>query len=740
MLHKIRNAFRYKARRSAAAAADPARRQDLHNSTSDTSLTDKAMVFGKRLYTVCKFKTSQTPPARSVESDSTLALSDHTTATDFSLPPVDLGHRFEVPGCIAMDDTVATVAVPFASSEASTPIETPVASTHTDITECSILERDEVSVCTVEKPKHRLGKHLKAKCRTSSAKMLGALVEHKAKVLVKIFGDALDARNAPATLETHEVEDANDEQPNEESDEEDDEESDEEDEESDEEDEDSDEEDDDSDSVYDDGRPQAPRCDWKAIRAISDEQIKNLVQKHLVAEGDLQITSRTCGTYHLVAFITPVDTTRSSKEWVIRIPAHGTASHWTPEDAYMLEREVQLVEHVRKNTEAPVPQIFAYSSDCINELGSPFMLMSKLPGKSAYEVWFEGPYSPMYAFRTADVPSVSTEKKRVNFLRSLARTMTEIQKLSFDKIGMPEISQDGQTISVGPSYTWREEDLDKATERRPFSTTRMYAAVALAKNFKVNPHAEWNAANYRNDGIRDILDIIFSQPVFTQGSTSPETFTIHHNDLDFQNILVDDEGNVTGIIDWDKAFAAPRCIGAAAVPIFLRSDWFPRYTHGLWVTPNMGWNEQYYRDIYAAAMVEAGNPDAKYTSKSAMYQACIAALYKGQSGPGDGGDYHDLLEKLVRCIPDCRIVIDDLKIGLGMGWPAATEMLERQFKEIFEPQLPRSGLLQDLGDQLILKENELILKGWWYEFDDFLDFLEDEEKAAKKNDWDDEWM
>ena len=98
--------------------------------------------------------------------------------------------------------------------------------------------------------------------------MLGALVEHKAKVLVKIFGDALDARNAPATLETHEVEDANDEQPNEESDEEDDEESDEEDEESDEEDEDSDEEDDDSDSVYDDGRPQAPRCDWKAIRAI----------------------------------------------------------------------------------------------------------------------------------------------------------------------------------------------------------------------------------------------------------------------------------------------------------------------------------------------------------------------------------------------------------------------------------------------------------------------------------------
>jgi aminoglycoside phosphotransferase (APT) family kinase protein len=726
MLHKMRNIFRNKVRHSAAAAAGPARREDSHNSTPDTLFTDKAIVLGKRLYTVCKFKTSQTPSARSVESDSTLALSDHTTAADISLPPVDLGHDFKVPGCIAIDDTVA---VSVASSEASTPILTPVASTRTDITECSILEREEVSDCTAAKSEHGLGKRLKAKYQTCSAKMLDAMVAHKLKVLVNVFGDAVDTRNAITTVQTQEIgvattsiekqeigdattstekqdiEDTVDEK----------------DHEADDTDDEVDvEEDDDSDSVYDDGQPQAPRCDWKAIRAISDEQIKNLAQKHLAAEGDLQVTSRTCGTYHFVAFITSVDTTRPSKEWVIRIPAHGTASHWTPEDAYMLEREVQLVEHIRKNTKAPVSQIFAYSSDCNNELGSPFMLMSKLPGKSAYEVWFEGPYNPMYAFRTADVPSVSTEKKRINFLRSLARTMTEVQKLSFDRIGMPQISEDGQTISVGPSYTWLEENQDEAAERRASSTTRMYANVGLAKNFKVDPRAEQDTAYLRNAGIRKVLNIIFSQSVFNESSSGPESFTIHHNDLDLQNILVDEEGNVTGIIDWDKAFAAPRCIGAAAVPVFLRSDWFPRYTHDLWITPNMGWNEQYYREIYAAAMVEAGNPDAKYTSKSAMYQACIAALYKGQCGPGDGGDHNDLLEKLVRCIPDCRIVIDDPKIALGMGWPAAREMLERQFKDIFEPQLPRPGLLQDLGD-------ELTFKGWWCAFDDYLDFVEDEE-------------
>jgi hypothetical protein len=186
-----------------------------------------------------------------------------------------------------MDDAVATVA----SSEASTPIKTP--STHTNIAECSILECDGASICT-----------------TSSEKMLGAMVV--VKVLVNVCREAVDTRNTPAALETHEIEGTYDGKPNEEPGEGSGEEPDEEPDEVDGEEE--GEEGDDSDSVYDDGQPYAPRRDWKAIRAISDEQITNVVQKHLAAEGDLQVTYRTCGTYHLVVFITPVDTTRPSKE------------------------------------------------------------------------------------------------------------------------------------------------------------------------------------------------------------------------------------------------------------------------------------------------------------------------------------------------------------------------------------------------------------------------------------------
>jgi hypothetical protein len=218
------------------------------------------------------------------------------------------------------------------------------------------------------------------------------------------------------------------------------------------------------------------------------------------------------------------------------------------------------------------------------------------------------------------------------------------------------------------------------------------------------------------------FDIIFSQAVFRP--SEPETFTIHHNDLDFQNILVDEDGNVTGIIDWDASYTAPRCIGAAAVPIFLRSDWFPRYVHDIRLTPHMGWNYQHYREVYAAAMFEAGNPDAHFTLNSALYQSVFAAVT-------EFGNRYSLVEKLLPELPDCRVDARDFQIGLGLGWTAAEEMLREQLPKIFEPKLPRPGLLAQLEAELVPKlEVEKVLNEWWLTFDTYL--------AEDKNESEDE--
>jgi hypothetical protein len=66
----------------------------------------------------------------------------------------------------------------------------------------------------------------------------------------------------------------------------------------------------------------------------------------------------------------------------------------------------------------------------------------------------------------------------------------------------------------------------------------------------------------------------------------------------------------------------------------------------------------YYRQIYAAIMLEAGNPDAKFTIKSAVYQAAFAAIY-------EGGSIYDLVDKLCRAIPDFAEPTDGFMAHLG---------------------------------------------------------------------------
>jgi hypothetical protein len=301
---------------------------------------------------------------------------------------------------------------------------------------------------------------------------------------------------------------------------------------------------------------------------------------------------------------------------------------------------------------------------------------------------FDQPYDPDesgYAYRTADDPSIQTEKKRLTFLRSLARIMTDIQSVSFEKIGMPVLNFSGNPY-VGPSYRWLGDGSDDAIARKPVATFQQYIQTELEK-FRPKEDAPVNTRTMKAEGIWRILNIIFSLPVFNP--SGPQTFTIHHNDLDLQNILVDDNGNVTGLIDFEGSWAAPRCVGAAAVPLFLRNDWFPRYTHDLRIGPHLAWNYHHYREVYAVALIEAGNDtDSKYTLKSAIYQSALAAIT-------EGGDANDLIEKLLRQIPNCLVHADDVKVAMGVGWDAAVAKLKVEFARVFEPQLPRPGLLEE---------------------------------------------
>ena len=151
--------------------------------------------------------------------------------------------------------------------------------------------------------------------------------------------------------------------------------------------------------------------------------------------------------------------------------------------------------------------------------------------------------------------------------------------------------------------------------------------------------------------------------------------------------------------------AMPRCVGHAAVPHFLDRDW---YKDALLKSPFTFWKSNYYRDMYAAAMVEAGNPDAKYTTKSHIYQAVFAALY-------EGNDPVDIVGRLLRAIPGQQLELGNVKWLAAKDCKVTMEMLKVELGKLLEPELPPKGFLVEVEKQ----HKEAAVQEWMNGFADF---------------------
>jgi hypothetical protein len=160
--------------------------------------------------------------------------------------------------------------------------------------------------------------------------------------------------------------------------------------------------------------------------------------------------------------------------------------------------------------------------------------------------------------------------------------------------------------------------------------------------------------------MRRIAVMIYNSSCFSSKklpTDEQESFVLHHPDLDLQNILVDDDGNVASILDWHETITAPRCTGYASLRNFLTNEWFPGFT--LTDPPHMSWTVDHYRQIYAEAMKQHGGDDNKSTYKSSMYQAAVAAVTRG-------GSCIDLVNKVLLPLPSLRLTdLDKFQERLG---------------------------------------------------------------------------
>jgi len=263
--------------------------------------------------------------------------------------------------------------------------------------------------------------------------------------------------------------------------------------------------------------------------------------------------------------------------------------------------------------------------------------------------------------------------------------MTELETIQFGGIGLPHlengIAQPGSEAAypVGEMHVWPyADDVHAMDTRQPSKNTEDYIIKGINELNPFDASRDPTGTLEHRLGGHATWEIVFGHRMFHD--PQDDTFVLRHADLDFQNILTDTDGNITGIIDWHSSMAVPRCIGHAAVPLFLRSDWFP---NDITRRPHMIFSYDHYREFYGAAIVKVGNPDAIYTTKSAIYMAAFATMY-------EGGGIMNFAQNVLHAIPSFRRSVVDFLGFLGQpnGMDIWQPFLNRDLKTILEPELP----------------------------------------------------
>jgi aminoglycoside phosphotransferase (APT) family kinase protein len=409
---------------------------------------------------------------------------------------------------------------------------------------------------------------------------------------------------------------------------------------------------------------------WGSILAIPSSSFTTLAQRLTASTSAWKVERRLEGSFNHAVILTD-----STTRLVIKVPIVATLERWQAPQAEIMSSAAHTMEYIKSQLpEFPVPGIVALDTSFGNEIGAPFVAETFMAGKSAYNVWYEKTKDGLYDYHSSDFPSPERERIRINFLQSLAKYMAQLHSLEFDSTGMLQFERnDPKKPKIGPFHDWRsriDESQRKYVVHNVCTTSAEYYATHLRTKCLPSHIPKTKALSM-------IMESIFQSAPFNQSKKheedEKETFTFLHDDLDLQNILCTDTGEVTGIIDWDKVSAVPRCVGATSVPIFLREDWngdymvAQDYIHSPWTLNR-------YRKVYADAMLKycGQDSDAKYTKMSHIYGVIQRMLF------GDHGDFlnrvNQLVPKLLVEIPELRRVdlepfLEDL--GGGDGWKEA---------------------------------------------------------------------
>ncbi|KAK1765978.1 hypothetical protein QBC33DRAFT_579267 [Phialemonium atrogriseum] len=363
-------------------------------------------------------------------------------------------------------------------------------------------------------------------------------------------------------------------------------------------------------------------------------------------------------------------------EWIFRSPHSGMRAFFDEKTACkLLSSEVATLEYIRSHTTVPVPEVFASSASCENDIGVPYIVMSKAAGHSLaeYDWRWQAHQPPQSSLIRPLRPLSQTDMEKI--MSQLGAMTLQLWQLRLNKVG--SLFQDGNDGFVvgeclSPSLMWQQRDSLEGIDRGPFSDERAYfnallsAYISHAEElpFAVNRWNDFVTIGQKIDHSNNRLAYCIAGQLMREMSlhlcsgTADGGFPLGHPDLNTGNIFVDQDLNITCIIDWTSASSGSVSPPDSSLIAAFRAG-FERASGGAQLGPNT-WEQADMMCFFQRLVGMRGIRDYHH------FEAFYALIHASKWGKDDDDDESVNIPGLFEAYAqraENRLLLDELREG-----------------------------------------------------------------------------
>lgn len=301
---------------------------------------------------------------------------------------------------------------------------------------------------------------------------------------------------------------------------------------------------------------------WKREPSLKDIESVCRQQLKVPAEHPCTVSFYAAGTFNKLYLIVCAD---QSSLMRVTLPVSPR---------YKTRGEVATLTWVREHTDIPVPRVIAFEDSNDNDIGFEWILMELMPGSPAYRRW-----------RTMSMEQKSAIAKRAAEFQVQLSCYDRPGSL-FRKIGTLDLEKGQQNVEtstgVNPGKLISHEffmgnrpkyDVPRGPFRSSYDWLSSEIRLIILEQTAALEKAEDD--DDREDaeetlGAAQRLFLLLPK-VFPEDQQDDVATALYHDDLGLQNILVDEQGEITAVVDWECVSAMPVWM-ATKIPNFLAGE------------------------------------------------------------------------------------------------------------------------------------------------------------------------